>query len=48
VCVCWWCGGREKEREIVEKFYSSDRKEWTSAAKEAKVLRGMQKPESNK
>jgi len=39
---------REKERERDEKCYSSDRKEWTSVAKEAKALRGTQNPESNK
>jgi len=50
VCVCLFVGGvgEERTREIDEKFYSSDRKEWTSSAKEAKVVRGMQNPGSNK
>jgi hypothetical protein len=49
--VCGWGREereRERERERDEKCYSSDRKEWTSVAKEAKALRGTQNPESNK
>jgi hypothetical protein len=33
-------GERGRGRERDEKFYSSDRKEWTFVAKEAKALRG--------